>query len=282
MTRQLCRAILRRTLFATHVKVLGLTLLAFLIGRTATAEVRPNLFVFMADDQYQSSVGCYGAVPSHTPNIDRLAAQGLRFARCFTPSSICTPNRGVFLSGMYPLKNGAHANHSGFFDGVKSLPNYMQELGYRACLVNKDGIRKPSDLYRWEFRIEESDELAPGATKPSSRRHRKTRFDEVEAFLTAADPRPFCLFHAARQPHTPFLGRLPNGLAGYDASNFFMDSELGRYLELFEQHGLVDSTVVIYVNDNEANRPVDEWMKRTNDRAIESELESLRSYPEQS
>ena len=216
---------------------------------------RPNIFIFMADDQYKSSIGCYGATPSHTPHIDRLSRQGVRFTNCFTPSSICTPNRAAFLSGLLPLKNGAHANHSGFHDGVKSLPNYMRDLGYRACLVNKDGIRKPSDLYEWEFRIEESDEPAPGATNPRSRRHRKTDFDKLEAFLSSDDPRPFCLLHASRQPHTPFLGRLPSGLEGYDASNSYMDSEFGHDLELLEKHGLADSTIVIYVNDNEANQP---------------------------
>ena len=221
----------------------------------AAADERPNIFIFRADDQYRSSIGCYGATPSHTPNIDRLATEGMRFTQCFTPSSICTPNRAVFLSGMLPLKNGAHANHSGFFDGVKSLPNYMKELGYRALLVNKDGIRKASDLYGWERRIRESEEPVPGATDPGSRRHRKTRFDALEAFLTADDARPFCVLHASRQPHTPYLGRLPNGLEGYAASNHYMDSELGRDLELLKKHGFADNTVVIYVNDNEAGQP---------------------------
>ena len=102
------------------------------------ATKRPNFLIFMADDQYKTSIGCYGADPSHTPNIDAFAAEAMRFTRCFTESSCCTPNRGVFLSAMYPLRNGAHANHSGFFNGVKSMPNYMKELGYRACLVNKE------------------------------------------------------------------------------------------------------------------------------------------------
>ncbi len=219
------------------------------------ATKRPNLLIFMADDQYKSSIGCYGADPSHTPNIDAFAAGAMRFTRCFTESSCCTPNRGVFLSGMYPLRNGAHANHSGFFNGVKSMPNYMKELGYRACLVNKDGIRKPSDVYKWEQWILESDSLAPGATDPTSKRMRQSRFDEIEAFLSSDDPRPFCLMHASRQPHTPWLGKLANGLEGYDASNWYMDFEFGRDLELLEKHGLSDSTIVIYVNDNETHVP---------------------------
>ena len=120
------------------------------------AKTRPNIFIYIADDQYRDSVGCYGAKPSHTPNVDRLAKEGLRFTHAFTPSAICTPNRGSLLSGLYPLRNGAHPNHSGFKDGVKSLPNYMKGLNYRAALVGKDGIQRPSDLYEWETRIEKS------------------------------------------------------------------------------------------------------------------------------
>lgn len=219
------------------------------------SESRPNILIYIADDQYKSSLGCYGANPSHTPNIDKLAEQGVRFTRCFTQSSICTPNRGVLLSGMYPLKNGAHANHSGFYDGVKSLPNYMKELNYRACIVGKDGIQKPSDLYEWEFRINKSDEHVPGANEPLHDRHRKTRFDEVETFLGSDSPRPFCIFHAASLPHSPKLNEIPNGLKGYDANNWYMDYEFGKYMELLKKYRLEENTIVIYVNDNEAQQP---------------------------
>ena len=224
------------------------------IGYTQdSAAKRPNILIYVADDQYISSIGCYGADPSHTPNIDKLAGEGLRFTRCLTPSAICTPNRGALLSGMYPLKNGAHPNHSGFYDGVKSMPNYMKELGYRACIVGKDGIQKPSDLYEWEFRITKSKEQVPGADEPKHDRHKKTRFDKVEKFIKDSDPRPFLIFHAASLPHGPVLNKIPNGLEGYDAGNFYMDFELGEYLELLKTNDLTDNTIVIYLNDNEAH-----------------------------
>jgi len=220
----------------------------------STGNTKPNILIYIADDQYKTSIGCYGAKPSYTPNIDKLAEEGIRFTHCFTPSSICTPNRGVLLSGMYPLKNGAHPNHSGFYDGVKSLPNYMKELGYRACIVGKDGIQKPSDFYEWEFRIKKSDEHVPGADEPKHDRHRKSRFDEIEKFINDKDSRPFCIFHAASLPHSPLLNKMPNGLKGYDANNYYMDFELGKYRELLQKYGAEENTIVIYVNDNEAQQ----------------------------
>ena len=243
--------------FLRWCMIFAMPAFAMLVNSVLASEKgsRPNFLIFMADDQYKASIGCYGADPSHTPNIDAFAAQGTRFTRCFTESACCTPNRATFLSGMYPLRNGAHANHSGFFNGIKSLPNFMKELGYRSCLVNKDGIRKPSDIYGWESWIKESDKLAPGATDPKSNRMRMSRFDDIEAFIASADDRPFCLMHAARQPHTPWLSELPNGLKGYDASNWFLDSEFGQDLALLKKHGLEESTIVIYVNDNETHVP---------------------------
>ncbi|MGI9319856.1 MAG: sulfatase family protein [Thiogranum sp.] len=216
---------------------------------------RPNIFIYVADDQYIGSVGCYGAEPSYTPNIDKLASQGMRFTRCYTPSSICSPNRGVLLSGQYPLKNGVHPNHSGYFDGIKSLPNYMKELGYRAIISGKDGIQKPSDLYEWEFRISKTDKHVPGADEPRHDRHRISDLAAIEAMVSAQDDRPFCHFHAASLPHGPLLNKSLNGLEGYDANNFYMDYELGQMLDILEKHGKADNTIVIYVNDNEAQLP---------------------------
>ncbi len=215
----------------------------------------PNFFIYIADDQYMGSVGCYGAIPSRTPNVDQLARDGILFTHAFTPSSICTPNRGCLLSGMYPLRNGAHPNHSGFKNGVKSLPNYMKEIGYRAYLAGKDGIQRDSDLYEWEFKIEKTKEHVPGANEAKHDRHRKSDMAAIEAFMVADDPRPFCFVHAASLPHGPYLNELPNGLSGYDASNWYMDYEFGRMLKMLEDHGLADNTLVIYLNDNEAALP---------------------------
>ena len=216
---------------------------------------RPNILIYIADDQHMASVGCYGADPGHTPNIDRLAEQGMRFTNAYTPSSICTPNRGALLSGLYPMRNGAHPNHSGFRDGVKSLPNYMAELGYRAAIAGKDGIQRPSDRYKWETRIRKTRERVPGADEPKHDRHRKSDFAAIEAFVTADPSRPFCLVHAASLPHSPYLNELPNGLSGYDASNFYCDHEFGVDLDILERNGLADDTLVLYINDNEAGVP---------------------------
>jgi arylsulfatase A-like enzyme len=66
------------------MKPAQLFLFLTLLCGSAFANDRPNILIYLADDQFLSSVGCYGADPSHTPNIDRLAREGARFTQCFT------------------------------------------------------------------------------------------------------------------------------------------------------------------------------------------------------
>ena len=224
-------------------------------GAGTEAGDKPNILLYIADDQYLASVGCYGANPSHTPNIDAFATRGMLFKSAYCTSSICTPNRAVLLSGLYPIKNGAHPNHSGFKPGIKSMPNYMKELGYRTALVGKDGIKFKNANYKWDSYIKKSEELVPGAESPLHDRHRKTDYAAMERFLREDTATPFFLVHAASLPHGPELNELPNGLSGYDASNFYGDYEFGRDLELLQRLGLEKNTLVVYLNDNEAHIP---------------------------
>lgn len=244
----------RRGFLSTGAAVSAMGLfLAFVAAGKAVG--KPNILVYIADDQYMASVGCYGADPSHTPNIDEFARRGMLFKSAYCTSSICTPNRAVLLSGLYPVKNGAHPNHSGFKPGIKSMSNYMKELGYRTALVGKDGIKFKNAIYKWDSFIEKSKELVPGAEAPLHERHKKTDYAAIERFIREDPSKPFCLVHAASLPHGPALNELPNRLSGYDASNFYCDYEFGQDLELLERLGLEKNTLVMYVNDNEAQIP---------------------------
>ncbi|MDE0821708.1 MAG: sulfatase-like hydrolase/transferase [Opitutales bacterium] len=93
--------------------------------------------MFLADDMTYSDLGCYGNPDVNTPNLDRLAHQGLRFTRCYNSAPICSPLRQSLYSGLYPVRNGAHPNHSRVYDGIKSLPHCLRPLGYRVAIVGK-------------------------------------------------------------------------------------------------------------------------------------------------
>ena len=72
---------------------------------------RPNFIFYLADDQDQLDYGAYGNPKVHTPDLDQLAMDGMRFNNFYTSQSICAPSRSQIFTGMYPVKNGCMANH---------------------------------------------------------------------------------------------------------------------------------------------------------------------------
>src|SRR5438477_13178619 len=87
-----------------------------------TTNRKPNIVLFIADDLNFDDCGPYGATDVRTPNIDRLANQALKFQWAYAASPTCTPSRSAMLTGLYPMRNGAHANHSIINDGLATLP----------------------------------------------------------------------------------------------------------------------------------------------------------------
>ena len=90
---------------------------------------RANLVLFLADDCTYRDIGCYGSSDFKTPAIDQLAADGMRFTKCYQSSAMCSPTRHNLFNGMYPVRTGAYPNHTFVKDSVKSLPHYLQAAG---------------------------------------------------------------------------------------------------------------------------------------------------------
>jgi uncharacterized sulfatase len=219
---------------------------------------KPNFMIWVADDQYLESVGCYGAMPSHTPNIDRLAEEGLKFTRAYSTSSICTPARSALYTGMYPIRNGAHPNHSGLKKNIPSMPGIMRQLGYRSAIAGKHGVHqrptRPNNSFVWDERFPLTDETIKGAewSEKASKKHREMDFSGIRDFMKP-DSLPFCLFVASSLPHSPQLTGIENGLEGYPANNWWMDWQFGTCMKMLKEVGQADNTVVIFVSDNGSN-----------------------------
>ncbi|MFC2080941.1 sulfatase [Bacteroidota bacterium] len=221
---------------------------------------KPNFIIWVADDQYLESVGCYGGDPAHTPNIDRLAEEGLKFNRAYSTSSICTPARSALYTGMYPIKNGAHPNHSGLKADIPTMPVLMRQLGYRSALVGKTGVHecptRPTNTFLWDAELPHTKITIEGAewSEKAAGKHRVMDYDAIKEFMQP-DSLPYCMFVASSLPHGPELYRISNGLEGYPANNWKTDEQLGWYLDMLEETGQVDNTVIIFVSDNGSNTP---------------------------
>ncbi|MEZ5965365.1 MAG: sulfatase [Planctomycetota bacterium] len=98
---------------------------------------RPNVVVVLADDHACHAISAYGSRINRTPNIDRLAATGMRFDRAYVTNSICAPSRAVLLTGKYGHRNGQRTNGETFDGAQVTLPKLLRAAGYQTGLIGK-------------------------------------------------------------------------------------------------------------------------------------------------
>ncbi len=107
-----------------------------------SARPRPNILWLIAED-FGPHLGCYGTKQVWTPNLDGLAANGVRYTRFFTTSPVCSPSRSAFMTGMYQTSIGAH-NHRSHRDdgfqlpaGVRLLTDRLRDAGYHTVNLRR-------------------------------------------------------------------------------------------------------------------------------------------------
>lgn len=116
---------------------LALTVALALLPRPGfAAAARPNILFVMTDDHAAHAIGAYGSVINQTPNLDRLAAQGLRLDRCYAVNSICTPSRATILTGQYSHRNGVPVFNR-LDPAVKTVAGRLQSAGYYTAMLGK-------------------------------------------------------------------------------------------------------------------------------------------------
>lgn len=124
--------------FTGPLGVLCGVLAAVALGGQAAraADARPNILYIMTDDHAAHAISAYGSKINRTPNIDRLAAEGMRFTNCFVTNSICTPSRAVILTGKYSHINGVPVFNK--LDGSQpTLAKHLQAAGYYTAMLGK-------------------------------------------------------------------------------------------------------------------------------------------------
>ncbi|WP_237225831.1 sulfatase [Rubinisphaera sp. JC750] len=109
-------------------------LLTAVPGRAAD---RPNILFIFTDDHANHAISCYGSQINETPNLDRIANEGMRFDNCFCTNSICGPSRAVILTGKYSHKNGFYRNGNKFNGGQQTFPKLLQKAGYQTAMIGK-------------------------------------------------------------------------------------------------------------------------------------------------
>lgn len=118
----------------------------------SSATKRPNIIFIMSDDHAYQAISSYGSKLIQTPNIDRLAKEGMLFENSFVTNSICAPSRACILTGKYSHKNG-HVNNEVTFDaGQQTLPKLLRAGGYQTAIIGKWHLKsQPTGFDYWKI-----------------------------------------------------------------------------------------------------------------------------------
>jgi arylsulfatase A-like enzyme len=236
----------------------------------------PNIVFILADDLGVNDLGVYGRKEHRTPNLDRLAAEGLRFTTAYVASPICSPSRAAIMTGRAP----ARLHLTTFIPGRANAPSQrllhpqmrqqlpleevtlaerLRSLGYATAMVGKWHLGGVG----FEPKDQGFDVYHPGqaTTTPTGTEAGKGEYDltrAAEQFIDANRDRPFFLYLAHNNPHIPFGSARPalveaNQQAfdpAYAATIQTLDDSVGRLLAHLDAAGLRERTIVVFTSDN--------------------------------
>ena len=110
----------------------------------------PNILIIIADDATYNDFPLYGGVNVKTPEINRLASEGMTFDKAYVTMSMCSPSRTEFFTGLFPVSSGVNWNHGIAKKGVKSIVHYLGEEGYRVGIAGKIHV-SPQEVFPFEL-----------------------------------------------------------------------------------------------------------------------------------
>ena len=249
-----------------------------LSGVGARAAPKPNILLITADDMSCDSVGAFGCqVKGTTPNIDRLASQGMRFERAHVTIAVCQPCRNVWMTGRYPHRSGGEGFHRLTRPDVPILPALLRDGGYLVGLFGKEPHCTPYASFQWD--TPPRSPLGSGRNPALYARHAGEFIDRAKQ-----SGKPFFLMANSHDPHRPFYGNdrfpygRPNGpvapsrvfkpeeivvpgflpdipdvrleISEYYSSVRRCDDTVGALLEVLETSGMADRTLVVFLSDH--------------------------------
>jgi arylsulfatase A-like enzyme len=245
---------------------------------------RPNVILILADDLGWGDLSSYGATDIATPNIDRIATEGVRFTDYYAPANVCSPSRAAMLTGRYPFRSGV--NGVLFHDTPDGLPleeitiaEALRDVGYRTALVGKWHLGPTEAFMPWNqgfdvffgvphsndeknFFVWDGPRRIPAAVDQSGLMRRYT--DRALEFLRSVPAgQPFFLYFGPNIPHVPlypskaFAGRSKRGTYGDVVEE--LDASVGELMTEVARRGLDRDTIVIFTSDNGGWRAMRDW-----------------------
>ena len=244
--------------------------------QAAEAGDLPNILLILSDDHSAPYLGCYGHPDLKTPNLDRLASQGVMFNPAYTTASQCVPSRASILSGRSVIDIRMSRFSAPLHRSVKTIPDYLEEKGYYTGICGRhyhlDGSqRMPSET-------SDTFEKYDLVTFPDRVDFIQTCADSVVAgtftqFLNQApESKPFFMWMNFSDPHRKFtaseyepdfttiavpesmpdMPEVRKDLAKHDGEIMRLDMHIGQVVDILEKRQIIDNTALIFMGDNGA------------------------------
>ncbi len=240
---------------------------------------KPNIILIFIDDQGYQDLGCFGSPNIKTPNIDRMADEGMRFTD-FYAQTVCGPSRAALMTGSYPLRVATEKNrvdvHPYLHSSEVTIAEVVKEAGYATAAFGKwDLAGHTQDRKRYSLallptkqgfdyffgtptsndsrvNLIRNDTVIEEETDMSQLTKRYT--DEAIGFIKRSKEKPFFVYLAHTMPHIrlevsePFKGKSEGGIYGDVIEE--LDWNVGRIFKTLKEEGLDQSTYVFYMSDN--------------------------------
>jgi arylsulfatase A-like enzyme len=248
-----------------------------------TASRRPNFIVLFADDMGYGDLSCYGNPTVRTPNLDRMAEEGMRFTSFYAAAPVCTPSRVGLLTGRYPVRAGLPNNlgpdsKGGLPLSEITMAQVLKTRGYRTMAIGKWHLGHDPKEYLPTSRgfdsylglLYSNDMIPPFVkttrplelyrdTEPVERMTDQSRLterytEEALRFIRASGKNPFFLYLPYAMPHLPVSA--PEGRRGKSRAGLYgdvietIDWSAGRILDTVKELGLDRDTMVVFASDN--------------------------------
>ncbi len=248
---------------------------------------RPNIVIVFADDQGYGDLGCFGAKGFKTPNIDRLAQQGMKLTDFYVAQAVCGASRAALMTGCYPNRIGilgapSHATRFGISDQEMTLAELVKQKGYKTAVYGKwhlghqkkflplqhgfdeyYGLPYSNDM--WPYHptskafpdlplIEQNSVINPAVSPEDQKKLTQDYTDRAVGFIQRNKDNPFLLYVAHAMPHVPLFGS--ERFAGSSSQGRYgdviqeIDWGVGEIMKALNENGIAKNTLVIYTSDN--------------------------------
>lgn len=266
----------------------ALTTAATMLSPRAQAQAKPNIVIIFTDDQGYNDLSCFGSTTIKTPNIDRIATEGMRFTDFYVAAPVCTPSRAALLTGCYPQRNSMAVTPRGHGDRLRTglvlfpdsdgiglnpdeitIASLLRDTGYKTGCVGKwhlghtEPFLPTNHGFDSYFGIPYSNDMNPAPILRNAEVFieeadqdilTEQYTEEAVKFIRENADSPFFLYMPHSMPHTPL--HVSEKFRGKSAGGFYgdviemIDWSVGEVLKTLEETDTAKNTLVIFTSDN--------------------------------